>query len=144
LDSSVEAEIESICDQITFKKSEFIQHSDMMALLPKSDLLLLSIGNSKNSSYALSTKVFEYMISGSKVLGIGPSQGAAAEVVAKTGIGKFFERDDTAGVNAYLITCFEAFNRNESAFTIRNESMEKYSFNKLSQQLDSTMKELIR
>ena len=144
LDSSVEAEIESICDQITFKKSEFIQHSDMMALLPKSDLLLLSIGNSKNSSYALSTKVFEYMISGSKVLGIGPSQGAAAEVVAKTGIGKFFERDDTAGVYAYLITCFEAFNSNESAFTIRNESMEKYSFNKLSQQLDSTMKELIR
>ena len=84
------------------------------------------------------------MISGSKVLGIGPSQGAAAEVVAKTGIGKFFERDDTVGVYAYITSCFEEFNRNESPFNIRNESMEKYSFNKLSQQLESTMKELIR
>ncbi len=144
LDSSVEAEIESICDNITFKKSEFIQHSDMMALLPKSDLLLLSIGNSKNSSYALSTKVFEYMISGSNVLGIGPIQGAAAEVVKTTGIGKFFDRTDTNGVSAYIMSCFKAFGRNEHSFNDRNESMEKYSFNKLSQQLDSNMKELIR
>ena len=116
----------------------------MMALLPKSGLLLLSIGNSKNSSYALSTKVFEYMISGSNVLGIGPTQGAAAEVVRTTGIGKFFERADTNGVYAYIIDGFKAYERNEQTFNERNKSMEKYSFTELSKQLDSVLKKLIR
>lgn len=116
----------------------------MMALLPKSGLLLLSIGNSKNSSYALSTKVFEYMISGSNVLGIGPTKGAAAEVVSTTGIGKFFERADTNGVYAYIMDCFKAHERNEQTFNERNESMEKYSFTELSKQLDSVLKKLIR
>lgn len=144
LDPTIGKDLESICDNITFNKNAFIQHSDMMALLPKSDLLLLSIGSSKNSSYALSTKVFEYMISGSNVLGIGPIQGAAAEVVSSTGIGQFFDRTDGSGVYSYIMSCFEAFDRNEYTFNDRNESMEKYSFNKLSQQLDSTMKDLIR
>ena len=84
------------------------------------------------------------MISGSNVLGIGPIQGAAAEVVSSTGIGQFFDRTDGSGVYSYIMICFEAFDRNEYTFNDRNESMEKYSFNKLSQQLDSTMKDLIR
>ena len=144
LDPTIEKDLESICTRISFKKNAFIKHSDMMALLPKSDLLLLSIGNSKNSSYALSTKVFEYMISGSNVLGIGPVEGAAAEVVSTTGIGKFFDRTDTSRVYAYLMSCFEAFDRNEYTFNNRNESMEKYSFSELTNQLDSTLRQLIR
>lgn len=144
LDPTIEKDLKSICNKISFKKNSFIKHSDMMALLPKSGLLLLSIGNSKNSSYALSTKVFEYMISGSNVLGIGPTKGAAAEVVSTTGIGKFFERADTNGVYAYIMDCFKAHERNEQTFNERNESMEKYSFTELSKQLDSVLKKLIR
>lgn len=143
LDSTIEADLESTCNKISFEKNAFIQHSSMMGLLPKSDLLLLSIGNSKNSSYALSTKVFEYMISGSKVLGIGPIQGAAAEIVNTTGIGEFFERADMNGVYTYLIECFKEYERDNQALNERNLAMNKYSFIQLSKQLDSILKELI-
>ena len=115
----------------------------MLELLPESDLLLLSIGQTKNSFYALSTKVFEYMISGSKVLGIGPTKGAAAEVVQDTAIGSFFEREDADGVYHFLVDELQAFLGGNTKKNTLGETVEKYSFESLSADLDRQLRALI-
>ena len=143
LDAALTLEFSSGLARIEFKPFGFIKHDEMLKLLPKSDLLLMSIGQSKNSFYALSTKVFEYMVSGSKVLGIGPTKGAAAEVVRDTGIGSFYEREDTEGVSAFLMNQFQAFKEDNSQKNSLGKAVQTYSFKSLTADLDSQLRALI-
>lgn len=143
LDATLSQEFSSGLARIEFKPLGFIKHDEMLKLLPKSDLLLLSIGQTKNSFYALSTKVFEYMVSGTKVLGIGPTKGAAAELVRHTNIGSFYEREDAEGVFAFLINEFKAYKKNKSQKNSLGEAAQKYSFESLTTDLDSQLRALI-
>jgi len=143
LDATLAQEFTTRLNVIEFEQFGFIKHAEMLELLPESELLLLSIGQTKNSFYALSTKVFEYMISGSKVLGIGPTKGAAAEVVQDTAIGSFFEREDADGVYHFLVDELQAFLDGSKEKNTLGEIVEKYSFESLSADLDRQLRALI-
>ncbi len=120
----------------------FIPHEEMMKLVNKSGLLLLTIGRTKNSKFGLSTKVFEYMISGQPVLGIGPVDGAASELVSKTNIGQFFDHEDATGVTKFILKIYEAAQNNEKIFTPSQEAIEEYNFRHLTNRLEQIMDSL--
>lgn len=135
IDPNIQSEIETASQLIETSFHSYISHEEMMHLVSTTDLLLLTIGRTKNSKFALSTKVFEYMISGKPVLGIGPIDGAASELVDKTNIGKFFEHTDNDGVFNFILKVFNASRKGKTLFKSKKGEVDKYSFKNLSSHL---------
>lgn len=144
IDPNIKSEIESVANNIQTNFHGFIPHDEMMVQVQNSQLLLLSIGRTKNSKFALSTKVFEYMLSGNPVLGIGPTDGAAAELVRDTEIGKFFEREDGYGMLEYIRSIYNSWKTNSPSVQPNSEAIEAYNFEHLTDQLERLMNELVR
>jgi len=67
---------------ITFHS--YFPHNEMMKLLVNSSMLLLIINKVKNNKGILTGKIFEYIGSGVPVLGIGPEDGEAAQILKET------------------------------------------------------------
>lgn len=139
IDPDIKEEITSVGNHIETRFHGFIPHEEMMEKVSNSDLLLLTIGRTKNSKFALSTKVFEYMISGNPVLGIGPVDGAASELVQKTNIGGFFDHEDAKGVKEFIISQYEAAQNGKTLFTPNEEAIDEYSFEHLTKKLENIM-----
>ncbi len=144
INEDIRQDIENASSLIESSFNGYISHDRMMELVNTSDLLLLAIGRTKNSKFALSTKVFEYMISGNPVLGIGPVDGAAADLVSDTNIGKFFAHDDDKGVQNYLLQAFEAFQEKRALTEPAGEAIEEYSFKNLTQKLENSLNSLLK
>ena len=115
-----------------------------MKTVSDTNLLLLIIGKTKNSKFALSTKVFEYMLSGNTVLGLGPTDGAAADLVHETNIGSFFEREDFEGIRDFILEMHEAHQHGKLEPTPNHDAIKKYSFEHLTSQLENQISTLIK
>ncbi|MDR9417007.1 MAG: glycosyltransferase, partial [Gracilimonas sp.] len=143
IDPNIMKEIETASKKIETTFSGYISHDKMMDLVTTTDLLLLTIGRTKNSKFGLSTKVFEYMISGKPVLGIGPVDGSAAELVQNTNIGRFFDHEDTEGVMAFIQQVYFSAKKNEPLFLSNQEAIDQYNFRRLTENLATIMDSLI-
>ncbi len=144
IDSKIKAEIESITTNIESSFHDFISHDKMMKIVSETNLLLLVIGKTKNSKFALSTKVFEYMLSGNTVLGIGPTDGAAANLVHETNIGSFFEREDFDGIRNFILKMYEAHQHGKLEQNPNRDAIKKYSFEHLTSELESQINTLLK
>lgn len=143
IDPQIKKELNSLPDTISTRFHGFISHEKMMEQVKASDLLLLVIGKTKNSKFVLSTKVFEYMTSGNPILGIGPLDGSAAELVKKANIGQFFSHQDKDGIKQFILELSEASHRGQNRFEPNQAVINEYDFSYLTQKLEQIMNSLI-
>jgi len=93
-------------------KTQFIghvPHSAAIRYMVNSDLLLLAVPDVPDNLGILTGKLFEYLASGTFILGVGPAQGDAARIVQACKAGKMFDYQDTAGMLHYLKEKFRAW-----------------------------------
>jgi hypothetical protein len=69
-----------------------------------SDLLLLIIPSIAGNKGIVTGKIFEYIASRRPVLGIGPTDGDAAEVLSGTQRGRMFDYHDVGGIQDFICT----------------------------------------
>ncbi len=93
---------------------EYMDHSNVMHEIQKSQVLLLLINNISNAKGILTGKLFEYLGSGRPILNIGPEDGDAAEILS----------DSDAGFTA-------GYDNEEVIYTIVDGYFEKYTVNQL-------------
>ena len=67
-----------------------------------SDLLLLIIPRAKENKYIITSKIFEYLNAHVPILGIGPIDGEAAEILNNTSYASMFDYDDMDGMVDYI------------------------------------------
>ena len=142
IDRITKQDFETSCTIINTEFNAYIAHDKMMELITCSNLLLLTIGKTRNSKFVLSTKVFDYMVSGKPVLGIGPVDGSAAELVKSTNIGSFFDHCDTEGVYDFIVKMYKANQRDEVLFKSSKDVVDLYSFKNLTEKLKLIMDSL--
>lgn len=63
------------------EESGFVSHKEAIRRMIHSDLLLLPIPPSNNSDRIVPGKIFEYLASGTAILGLGPTEGAASKIL---------------------------------------------------------------
>lgn len=143
IDPQIKKEMNSLSAKISMEFNDFISHEMMMEKVQTADLLFLVIGKTKNSKFVLSTKVFEYMISGNPVLGIGPLDGSAAELVKKAKIGQFFSHQDSEGIKKILLQLATEKQDEKSHFEPNQSIINQYNFRYLTQKLEHIMNSLI-
>lgn len=67
-----------------------VPHEKAVEIMLNSDILLLVIPNSSNNKGIVTGKIFEYMATKNFILGIGPIDGDASEILHRTNTGKIF------------------------------------------------------
>lgn len=82
--------------------NSYIPHEEVLKKMVNSDLLLLIINNVPDNKGILTGKIYEYLGSGSSILGIGPEYGEAAQILNETRAGKMFEYSDVEKVNKFI------------------------------------------
>jgi glycosyltransferase involved in cell wall biosynthesis len=89
------------------KFTSTIPHKELLKLYGQTDLLLLVLAHTALAPGNLPGKLFEYLASGIPIVGIGPVQGDAADVIGKAKAGQIFERSDEAEMIAMLRNHYE-------------------------------------
>jgi glycosyltransferase involved in cell wall biosynthesis len=102
---------QSAAFQNKFKKSNleatvtfipYMDKKDLETYYSQADCALLVIPDTPDNELIVTGKVFEYVARRIPVLGIGPENGDAAEVLIKTDSGKMYNYNDLAGVDKFL------------------------------------------
>jgi len=80
----------------------YISHSQAVIRMISSDLLLLSIPDVPDNSGILTGKLFEYLASGTTIMGVGPVQGDAARIIRQCQAGEMFDYDNIESMVRFL------------------------------------------
>jgi glycosyltransferase involved in cell wall biosynthesis len=80
-----------------------VSHQEAVGFMQSSSMLLLIIPRIKHNKGIVTGKIFEYMASGKPILGIGPVDGDASQILSESQSGKMFDYDDFYGIYDYLL-----------------------------------------
>ena len=78
-------------------------------------MLLLLINKTSNNKGILTYKLFEYLGSKTKIIGVGPVKGDAAEILRLAKAGEMFEYSDIEGFNQFVLNNYHQWNEKEIA-----------------------------
>ena len=118
------------------KQTEFISHVSHPEAIKKmisSDLLLLGIPDVPDNAGILTGKLFEYLASGTPILGIGPSQGDAAKIIHSCKAGQMFDYEDADGIERFLKEKWQDWK--QGIKTSRENGCRQYSRKNLTNQM---------
>lgn len=79
-----------------------VPHKEVIPLYVSSTLLLLVLAHTDIAEGNTPGKMYEYMASGTPILGIGPEKGDAAAILTQTQSGRMIDRADIDGMKAVL------------------------------------------
>lgn len=95
---------------------DYISHRDVLKKMVSSALLLLLINNVPDNRGILTGKIFEYLGAGIPILGIGPKDGEAAEILQRTKAGKMFDYEDLQAVSEFILEIYRQWQKGEYRF----------------------------
>jgi glycosyltransferase involved in cell wall biosynthesis len=103
-----------------------VSHKMVMQYYGSTSLLLLVLTGYRDPHGFFPGKLFEYIATGIPVLGIGPPESEAADVLQETGTGIMVEGDDVSGIIQVLQREYERWKLNTGSIT-RPVTIERYS-----------------
>lgn len=106
-------------------KIDYMPHQEAVAKQKAASVLLLLINRSANAKGILTGKFYEYLAAKRPVLGIGPSDGDAAQVLSETGAGRMIDFDDEAGLKSVISDFYKLFKTNE--LQVNTTAIERFS-----------------
>lgn len=110
-----------------------VPHKDLLMRYGESSLLLLVLHGYKDAEGYMPGKLFEYLATGIPVLGVGPTNGDAADVLRETHAGEMFEAIDVAGIKEFIIKQFDDWKAGKKREA--TPEISKYSRKELTKQL---------
>lgn len=101
--------------RVSLRNTGFINHHKVIEECVNSELLLLLINKTSNNKGILTYKLFEYLGSKTKIIGVGPVKGDAAEILRLAKAGEMFEYSDIEGFNQFVLNNYHQWNEKEIA-----------------------------
>ncbi|MGL5112314.1 MAG: glycosyltransferase family 4 protein [Flavobacterium sp.] len=111
----------------------YVAHQVAVAHQRKSQVLLLIEIDSEDTKSIIPGKLFEYMVSGRPILGIGPKDSDFAEIITTTNTGMFFEYDQKELLKAAILAFYKQFL--EGKLQSNAVGLQKYSRKSLTKDL---------
>jgi len=89
------------------ERIDYLPHDQMIQELVDTDLLLLMINRVENADRITTGKIFEYIGSGRPIIGLGPVDGDASEILKKANAGTMLDWDDVDGIERLIKSHYE-------------------------------------
>lgn len=140
VDFSVLEDVRNSGLQDQLLKIDYLSHSEAIAKQQSSQVLLLLINNSGNAKGILTGKFYEYLAAKRPILGVGPTDGDAAEVLRETGGGVMIDFQNEKTTKQLVLDYYKLYKSN--SLTVQTESVEKYSRRSLTGQLTTLLNSL--
>ncbi|PRX55126.1 glycosyltransferase [Flagellimonas meridianipacifica] len=102
----------------------YVSHENVLRLQQQTQILLLLEIDSKETQGIIPGKLFEYFNAGRPILGIGPKDWEAGQMIDATQSGKVFGHTDTEAIKTVLLEWFRQYQNNQ--LHIRPKHIEKY------------------
>jgi galactitol-specific phosphotransferase system IIB component len=113
----------------------YIPHKDIIKLQKSSQVLVLITIDSKETKGIIPGKLFEYMVSGRPILGIGAQNADFKQIIQETNTGKSFNYSDKESLKKQILVYYKAFQENSlKTFPI---GLQKYHRKTLTERLVS-------
>ena len=117
-----------------------VSHSSITRIMKNSEILLLVIPDTQNNKGIVTGKLFEYLATYNYILGIGPEDSHAADILNETGCGKMFDyKKDLKNTLEERIQ----FHKNNKHLTVNNNAVKQYSRKAITQKLANIFTEVL-
>jgi glycosyltransferase involved in cell wall biosynthesis len=111
---------------INFELMAPVPHSEIVWHQKQADLLLLVIPNTEKPEGILTGKLFEYLATGSPIIGIGPPEGDASKIINECQAGRMFGRSEQDEMSKFILKQHQYFVKGQT-FESNKEAVESYS-----------------
>lgn len=124
-----------------FEFTDYLPHHEVLHHTRAANILLLVVPDVAHNEGILTGKLFEYLATGSTILGIGPPAGDAGDIIRETNQGTMFHYSDVGGMTAFLTDCYRRW---ETGDMLRrdNSRAQAYSRPQLTKTLATLMHRL--
>jgi hypothetical protein len=119
---------------------DYLPHEQVIEEQKKASLLLLLINNTPNAKMILTGKLFEYLISETPVVCIGPPDGDAANILKQTNCGEVFDFSDRTSLKSYIIEAYHKFKAEKLASGCAG--VEQYERHKLTEKMADVLERI--
>ena len=121
-----------------------VPHSEAMRHMAAADLLLLVVSRHRDglNKGFIGGKLLEYLSTGTSVLGIGPPDGDAADILRRTGGGALFDYDDEDGIRAFVAGHIQRWRANEPAPPLNKDVLRAFDRRVLTGKLAAIIDEI--
>lgn len=126
--------------KVDINYKDFVDRDEAMKLMSTSNALLLCIGGGQSKKYGLSLKLFDYLLHQKPIIGFGPVDGDAAEILRKTNAGKMFKYKDLDGLSDYMTSLIHQ----KKEFIFDSETASEYSVPLLTDKLINVFNSLVK
>jgi len=114
-------------------------HQYALSMMKSSDLLLLIIPRAADNELIITSKIFEYLQAEKPILGIGPVNGEAAQILSKFRHCGFFDYDDHRGIKEFIEASYTS---THSIDDKDRENIKFYSRSNQAKRLETIIKDL--
>ena len=117
----------------------YVSHDEALQFQMKSQLLLLIEIDSEDTKAIIAGKVFEYLISETPILAIGPKDSDVEQIITSTNTGTYFNYQQKAELKTQILDYFEAFQNNN--LQVNAIGLQPYSRKALTKKLSEIIKD---
>jgi hypothetical protein len=91
----------------------YVSHDEALRFQMQSQLLLLIEIDSEATKAIIPGKIFEYLVSETPILAIGPKDADIEQIIKTTNTGTYFNYDQKSELKAQILSYFEAFQNDD-------------------------------
>lgn len=111
-----------------------IPFAELMPRYGDASLLVIILHGYKDAEGYMPGKLFEYLATGVRVLGIGPPPGDAAALLKESGAGEMIAAEDAEAIEQHLVSAFESWKQDDTRRPL-NDAVKRYSRRALTRSL---------
>ncbi|APY07202.1 glycosyl transferase family 1 [Winogradskyella sp. J14-2] len=116
----------------------YVSHDDAIKYQMQSRLLLLIEIDSEDTKAIIPGKLFEYIISETPILAIGPDDSDVQQIIAKTNTGVYYNYNQKEKLKIQILEYFEAYQKN--SLNVNAIGLQPYSRKALTERLSAIIK----
>ncbi len=122
----------------------FVKHSEAFRLMSISNLLYLPIPEAENNRLIITGKIFEYIASGSPILGIGPVDGNASDLLISCNRNRMIDYNDKHSIKEYIKANYLFWKEHDGlSKKFTDDGFEQYSRKNITASLAKLMEETL-
>jgi glycosyltransferase involved in cell wall biosynthesis len=123
----------------------YVEHREATGMMTGASMLLLVIPRTPGNESVVTGKVFEYLASGTPMLGVGPIDGDAAAILKETGRSAMVDFDDEPAIRQRLTEAYTQWLHHGKQLPKHNpQGAARYSRESATKTLSRLMEEVVR